>query len=126
MHDRGKILAGLAVFVILATAPLWLNGLSGSPETPPLARPANGATECVEDTAFMRTRHMDLLDDWRTRVVRQGQRQYTSTTTGRTYTMSLTKTCLDCHGERASFCDRCHDTVGITPKCYDCHLEAPR
>ena len=37
--------------------------------------------------------------------------------------MSLTRGCLDCHSNKAEFCDRCHASAGVTPKCFDCHQE---
>ena len=29
--------------------------------------------------------------------------------------------CQNCHKSRANFCDRCHNSVGLTPDCFDCH-----
>jgi hypothetical protein len=51
MYDASKIVVGLAVFVVLATSPLWYNALSSaSPAAPELSQPTNGSTECVEET----------------------------------------------------------------------------
>ena len=122
MYDASKIVAGLAVFVVLATSPLWYNALStASPEAPVLQQPTNGSTECVEATEYMRANHMDLLDTWRDTVVREDVRTYTSEA-GKDYTMSLSDTCLDCHSNKEQFCDACHTYSAVTPYCWDCHV----
>jgi len=123
MYDASKIVAGLTVFVVLATSPLWYNALStASPAAPELQKPTNGSTECVEATDFMRANHMDLLDQWRDTVVREDVRTYTSESSGKTYTMSLSDTCLDCHSSKEKFCDACHTYSAVTPYCWDCHV----
>ncbi len=124
MRDRGKILFGLALFVILVTFPFWSRlaaageGDLGRPELE-YPDPAK-ATECVEATTYMTANHMNLLNDWRNAVVREGAVEYTAST-GRTYQMSLTKTCLNCHENRDNFCTRCHDYADVTPTCWECH-----
>ncbi len=124
MYDAGKIIVGLVVFVILATSPLWLNALmGGSPEVPELKLPTNGSTECVESTDYMRAEHMDLLNQWRDNVVRKGERDYVSTTSEKVYDMSLSRTCMDCHSNKAEFCDACHTYLAVSPYCWDCHVE---
>jgi hypothetical protein len=124
MYDAGKIIVGLVVFIILATSPLWLNAmLGGSPEVPEIKLPTNGSTECVEATDFMRAEHMDLLNQWRDDVVRKGTRDYVSTTSGKVYDMSLSRTCMDCHSNKAEFCDACHTYMAVSPYCWDCHVE---
>jgi hypothetical protein len=124
MYDGGKIIVGIVVFVILATSPLWFNALTKeTPEAPKLQLPTNGSTECVEATEFMRTDHMELLNQWRNDVVRNGQRDYVSATTGKTYDMSLSRTCMDCHSNKAEFCDACHTYMAVSPYCWDCHVE---
>ena len=122
MYDASKIVAGLAVFVVLATSPLWYNALNAaSPEAPALQQPTNESTECVEETGYMRANHMDLLDTWRDTVVREDVRTYTSEA-GKDYTMSLSDTCLDCHSNKEQFCDACHTYSAVTPYCWDCHV----
>ena len=124
MRDVGKIAGGLVVFLVLATSPLWYNALSAStPAVPELVKPPNGSQQCVEDVAYMRTSHMDLLNQWRDDVVRTGQRDYKSALTGRTFDMSLSRTCMDCHSNKADFCDRCHNYMAVDPYCWDCHVE---
>ena len=124
LHDAGKIVAGIVVFVALATFPFWWGrgGVAPPPDlsldTPEIRALAD--KRCIEDKAFMRERHMKLLDEWRNAVVRDGQRVYVSTD-GRAFSLSLTDTCLSCHANKAQFCDACHDYAGVAPKCYDCH-----
>ncbi len=86
-----------------------------------LQSPKNGSTECVEATDYMRANHMDLLDQWRDTVVRDDVRTYTSKA-GKSYTMSLSDTCLDCHSNKDQFCDACHTYSAVTPYCWDCHV----
>jgi hypothetical protein len=124
MYDAGKIVAGLAVFAVLATSPLWMNAISAeSPERPEIVGPPNGAVECVESREYMAANHMDLLDVWRDRVVRDDERNYTSEMSGKTYEMSLSNTCMDCHSNKSQFCDSCHTYAAVQPYCWSCHVE---
>ncbi|MBS4024923.1 MAG: sulfate reduction electron transfer complex DsrMKJOP subunit DsrJ [Clostridia bacterium] len=78
---------------------------------------------CVEDASFMRGNHMELLGDWKDAVVRRGFRDYLSRD-GHLFSMSLQNTCLDCHSNKAEFCDACHSFGGAkTNGCFNCHLE---
>ncbi len=123
MYDASKIVAGLVVFLILVTSPLWYNAASGSSVAAPQLKLPTDSTQCVEATEFMRASHMDLLNQWRDDVVRTGQRDYVSSLNGKTYDMSLTRTCLDCHRDKAGFCDACHTYLAVDPYCWDCHVE---
>jgi hypothetical protein len=124
MRDAGKIIVGLIIFLVLMTSPLWFNALSaGSVARPELSPPPNGSEECVEGVEYMRAFHMDLLNEWRDEVVREGNRDYVSTTNGRTFDMSLSRTCMDCHSNKSEFCDRCHTFTAVSPYCWDCHVE---
>jgi hypothetical protein len=40
--------------------------------------------------------------------------------------MSLSNTCLDCHSNKAEFCDRCHNYASVSPYCWDCHIDNPK
>ena len=124
------IIIGLAIFIMLATFPFWYAG--GKSERAPqidLNTPAiNSLTpkQCVAPTAYMKTKHMKLLDEWRGDVVRNNNRVYV-TPDGRRFDKSLSKTCLQCHSNKEQFCNRCHNYAGANPKCWDCHSEsAPR
>jgi hypothetical protein len=123
MSDRGKILIGLAVFVILVTFPFWGRLAAGEahPGRAELVYPdPSRATECLEDTPYMTASHMDLLNRWRDDLVREGITEWVSSS-GKTYFPSLTKTCLDCHDDRDGFCNRCHDYANVKPTCWECH-----
>jgi hypothetical protein len=122
MYDAGKIIVGLVVFLVLVTSPLWYNAISSAPvEEPELNPVATG--ECIEGTEYMRASHMDVLNEWREAVVRRGERDYVSTLNGKTWDMSLSRTCMDCHTNKADFCDACHTYMAVTPYCWDCHVE---
>jgi hypothetical protein len=122
MSDRARIGLGVAVLLVVLTLPAWY-ALGGSSEAaqPELEMPRD-STECVEDVQYMRPYHMDLLDQWRTAVVRDGERWHTSVS-GERRVMSLTGTCMGCHTNREQFCTRCHDYSGVEPTCWDCHIE---
>ncbi len=122
MHDGTKIIIGLVIFLVLATFPIWYSAATGrSGYTPELEYPV-GETRCVESKEYMRAFHMDLLNEWRDTVVRGGERTYTSED-GSHHDMSLSRTCMDCHANKATFCDKCHDHLGVNPDCWDCHVE---
>lgn len=121
MYDLGKIVVGLLIFLLLITAPVWLNAARGGDVTLPEPELPEGYERCVDDVSVMRTDHMIMLDDWRDLVIRDADRIYT-TADGRSYYRSLTGTCLGCHEDKGRFCDRCHDSVGVAPYCWDCHV----
>jgi hypothetical protein len=124
MRDRGKIIIGLIVFLILMTFPIWYNALQGvtAMEDPEIAtRDVPGKDKCVRSAEYMRPFHMDLLNEWRDKVVREGER-YTEGPYGGQIEMSLSNSCLDCHSNKENFCDRCHNTLAVNPYCWDCHL----
>ena len=122
MSDKGKIIGGLVVFLVLVTFPLWNTVVAGDEVAMPELEYPIGETQCIEDTEFMRANHMDILNQWRNSLVRDGETEYTSTS-GQQYTKSLTGTCMDCHDNRDTFCTTCHDYSNVTPKCWDCHVE---
>lgn len=126
MKDRGLIITGLVIFIAIVLFPFWYNmgKAAGVPE-PKLTEKAEAAKECVMATADMRTEHMQLLDDWRDTVVRDAKRVYHAGN-GKTYTMSLSNTCLDCHSNKTEFCDQCHNYASARPYCWDCHIDNPK
>jgi hypothetical protein len=125
MGDTVKITLGLGAFVVLAAFPFWNRLFAAGDATAPQLELPTDATACVEATEYMTANHMDLLNQWRDAVVREGRREYTSTT-GEVHVMSLTGTCLGCHASRDAFCTRCHDFANVEPTCWDCHLEPRR
>ena len=123
MKDKKLIVTGVVIFLIIATFPFWYNRGKAAPMPElVLTAKAKAAKVCVRSTEYMRADHMQLLDKWREKVVREGDRIYVSPS-GKQYNMSLTNTCLDCHSNRAQFCDRCHDYASVRPYCWDCHLD---
>jgi len=124
MYDSGKIILGIVIFIALFTFPTWYLFTNGEPKPmPDLVFPENeDQKECVYNSEYMRASHMDLLNEWRDKVVREGQRTFT-TSKGKNFEMSLTKTCLGCHSNKAQFCDKCHDYLDVTPYCWDCHVD---
>ena len=122
MNDKKKIITGLVVFMALFTLPFWWNHLKAAPAPElVLAEEAKKAGECILPRGEMKGKHMEILDGWRNSVVRDGQRLYTAKS-GKEYAMSLSNTCLECHTNKAEFCDRCHEYASVTPYCWDCHV----
>jgi [DsrC]-trisulfide reductase subunit J len=124
MRDRGIIWSGLAIFLALATFPVWHNLSAAVTSKGPNPSLPAAARQCVAPVAYMKTSHMRLLLDWRERVVRQGGREFTAFN-GQHYNMSLTSTCLEqCHTSgKAEFCDRCHNYSAVSVPCWDCHVD---
>lgn len=119
MNSVIKVIPALAVFVAVVSIPFWAN--AGGAEKMEEPEMPNGPTECVESREWMRTNHMKLLDDWRDRVVRDHEMEYTNQK-GQKFDMSLTKTCMQCHTSQEKFCERCHKSVGVKNYCWDCHF----
>ncbi len=121
MKDKGKIIVGLVIFVAVFTFPFWYNhGAATQAPEPELTEKAKKADKCVEETAYMRKEHMQILDEWRDTVVRDGKRLYVNAS-GKEYMASLSNTCIDCHSNKEKFCDKCHDYASVDPYCWDCH-----
>lgn len=121
MYDSGKVITGLVVFVAVALFPFWYAAANDSRDFKlKLEKPKGEA--CVEDAAWMRAWHMDMLDEWRDVVVREGMRYYVSSD-GVRHSASLSLECLRCHQSKAKFCDQCHNYVGVSPYCWDCHVQ---
>jgi len=119
MRDGPLIAAGLALLLGVALLPVWQRALAqrGERPEPVIARPQSS---CVAPREVMRVSHMQLLDTWRTAVVRHALRTEHGSG-GREITRSLTGTCLGCHSNRREFCDRCHDDLAVKPVCWGCH-----
>jgi hypothetical protein len=88
------------------------------------AAPTAPKAACVEDTAFMRRNHMDLLRHQSQRTVKDGVRTTKHSLAG----------CVDCHADketgsvlgrnaagREGFCAECHRKVAASPDCFECH-----
>ncbi len=124
MNDKVKIIAGLIIFAVICLTP-FLMGL-GSDATkgpePIVSETAKKKGKCVLEKTQMAKQHMVILDQWRNSVVRTGQRVH-NTKDGKSFDMSLSNTCLDCHDNKKEFCDRCHNYASVTPYCWDCHID---
>ena len=126
MRDKKLIITGVIIFIIIVTFPFWYNRGKAAPQPElELTAKAKAAKVCVRTTDYMKAEHMQLLDIWRDAVVRRGDRIYVSPD-GKEYSMSLTNTCLDCHSNKANFCDRCHNYASVRPYCWDCHIDNPK
>jgi hypothetical protein len=126
MKDKKLIITGVIIFIIIVTFPFWYNRGKAAPQPElELTAKAKAAKVCVRSTDYMKAEHMQLLDIWRDAVVRRGDRVYVSPD-GKEYSMSLTNTCLDCHSNKANFCDRCHNYASVRPYCWDCHIDNPK
>jgi hypothetical protein len=129
MNDKKWIVLGLVIFMALFLSPFLYNVVTGAKAAAmpkvDLTEKAKAAKQCVMATEYMRTEHMQLLDEWRLKVVRSGLRDFTNPE-GKTFNMSLSNTCMDCHSNKADFCDRCHNYASVKPYCWDCHIENPQ
>ena len=123
MYDTPKVIAGLIVFLLLITSPIWYNAATGQASYVPEYTIKSTSDKCIESTTYMRANHMDMLNTWRDEVVRGESRTYVATD-GKEYEKSLTNTCMSCHVSRTEFCVKCHDYAAVKqPKCWDCHNE---
>lgn len=124
MYDAKKVFIGILIFLGLLTFPLWYGRGKAIPafqlkiDTPEIARLTE--KKCIEPTPYMRSSHMELIDSWRTAVVREGQRYFVSSE-GKKIFMSLSQNCLGCHSNKEKFCDICHNYAGVKPNCWSCH-----
>ena len=126
MKDKKFIFGGVIIFILIATFPFWYNqGKAAPPPELELTAAAKAAKVCVRSTEYMKAEHMQLLDLWRHQVVRNAKRTFVNSS-GQEINMSLSNTCLDCHSNKAEFCDRCHNYASVRPYCWDCHIDNPK
>ena len=126
IYDKGIVVAGLIIFIIIFMFPFWYNiGKAAPAPEPVLTEKAKAAKECIEPKVFMKSEHMQILNDWRSSVVRDENRVYISSK-DKEFDMSLSNTCLDCHSNKADFCDKCHNYASVNPYCWDCHIDKPK
>ena len=118
----GRTLAAAAL-LFAATLP----ALADVPGASRLPRPtvASPAGQCVEDTAFMRRNHMEVIRHQRDLTVREGIRT----------TQHSLANCIDCHadpktgratGSRDAFCEGCHRYAAVKLDCFECHSDRAR
>jgi hypothetical protein len=120
MRDRGLIVLGLVVAIGLLTFPIWYDSARGISSEAPELKPAVEGETCIYPTEYMRESHMNVLMDWRDRVVRQDERMVNIN--GHEWEMSLTRTCMECHDSKEQFCDQCHNYAAVNVYCWDCHV----
>jgi hypothetical protein len=134
IFDRNKVVIGILIFFALVTFPLWPNLGKTIPapqpqlDTPAIKKMAEKDRKCVMPTPWMRANHMQMLIDWREGVVRSQERgasngRYFTAPDGKKYLASLSNTCMECHSNKAQFCDQCHNYVAVAPNCWGCHVE---
>ena len=129
IYNKGWIFLGIMVFVAIALFPFFNNiGKVNAKPDPKLDTPAilkweqlYGKKECVESKEFMRTEHMQLLNNWRDSVVRDDNRGYISDSNHKRFDMSIQNGCMVCHSNKKKFCDECHNYMAVKPYCWDCH-----
>ncbi|MEJ2221865.1 MAG: sulfate reduction electron transfer complex DsrMKJOP subunit DsrJ [Desulfobacterales bacterium] len=126
MNSKVLIVTGVVIFLLIVLFPFWyMRGKASPPPEVELTPMAKAAQKCVRSTEYMRAEHMQLLDVWRDSVVRESKRIYVNPE-GKEFNMSLSNTCLDCHSNKAEFCDRCHNYASVSPYCWSCHIENPK
>lgn len=121
MYNKGTIIPGLIIFVLMVTFPLWFNAFSKASTVPKPELPPGGQKQCVAPKAEMRANHMVMLNQWRNEVLRDGKRTAV-TVGGKEYRKGLQMACMECHTNKEKFCDSCHVYTSVTPYCWDCHL----
>ena len=126
MNSKVLIVTGVVIFLLIVLFPFWyMRGKAAPPPEVELTPKAKAAQKCVRSTEYMQAEHMQLLDVWRDAVVRESKRIYVNPE-GKEFNMSLSNTCLDCHSNKAEFCDRCHNYASVSPYCWSCHIEDPK
>lgn len=118
MYDAGKVIPGLVIFGILITFPVWYNAATGKAHYVPVPQ-LTVAGQCIEPAQEMIDDHMKILEQWRQLAVRDDVYTYVGSD-GKTYEISLTGTCLQCHSKQ-EFCDQCHNYAGVSLSCWECH-----
>jgi len=111
-------LAAAALVVAIATPVAAEAPSSRVPK--PAVTTAGG--KCVEDTAFMRRNHMELIRHHRDLTVHEGIRT----------TRHSLANCVSCHadpktgrvtGSRDAFCEGCHAYAAVKLDCFECHSD---
>lgn len=121
MYNKNAVIAGIVAFLVICSSPFWCGFSSDSYKKPEIVTQKDKNKECVEDAAFMRAEHMQLLNEWRDQALRNGSRVYVNAK-GKKFDISLQNTCLKCHNNYEDFCDKCHKTNNVEPYCWTCHI----
>ena len=121
MYNKNAVIAGIVAFLVICSSPFWCGFSSDSYKKPEIVTQKDKNKECVEDVAFMRAEHMQLLNEWRDQALRNGSRVYVNAK-GKKFDISLQNTRLKCHNNYEEFCDKCHKTNNVEPYCWTCHI----
>ncbi len=126
MKEKNLIVFGIVIFLLVSLSPIFMS-LASKTDMPVinLDELKKAHKTCVLPAEEMKREHMVILNDWRNTVVREGNRIYV-TPDGTEFNMSLSTgetSCLGCHGDKADFCDKCHNYASVKPYCWDCHTE---
>lgn len=117
-----EILRAWGLTALLAGLLLAPAGVIAGVSKPVLER--GKGERCVEDTAYMRRYHMELLKHHRDDTLRRGIRT----------TKHSLKGCVDCHASsktgsvassKEDFCMACHTYASVKLDCWDCHASKP-
>ena len=111
-----------AVLAVAAATPAIGGDTEAASRVPKPTVAAAAPGKCVEDTAFMRRNHMELLKHQRDRTVRDGVRT----------TQHSLANCVGCHagkdtgrvtGSKDAFCEGCHRYAAVNLDCFECHTD---
>ena len=120
MYNARNVCIGIAILVVLFTAPFWVSWFSKPYTKTDVVLPQN-EKNCIEDVEFMRSQHMRLLNEWRDQALRHENRFYVAKD-GKKWAISLQNTCLSCHNNYKDFCNKCHVANSVDPYCWTCHI----
>ncbi len=122
--DTWRLAAQAVSLLALASVALLAFAGDGNDSRVPVPKPsiASAGGKCVEDTAFMRRNHMELLKHHRDRTVHDGIRT----------TQHSLANCIACHasketgrvtGSKDAFCEGCHRYAAVKLDCFECHTD---
>lgn len=117
----------IALVAVLCTALPALTGVALAGDGPLPLIPKGKGERCVEDTAFMRRHHMELLKHQRDETMHRGIRT----------TQYSLQQCITCHvvdgaegkpltiADSKHFCNSCHSYAAVSVDCFACHASTP-
>ncbi|MBQ9537491.1 MAG: sulfate reduction electron transfer complex DsrMKJOP subunit DsrJ [Desulfovibrionaceae bacterium] len=120
LYNKSAVYIGIVILVILLTSPFWVGLFGHNYTSTGITTPKDQAT-CIENADFMRAQHMRLLNEWRDKALRDETRTYVATD-GKKWEISLQNTCMRCHTNYKSFCEKCHLSNSVSPYCWTCHI----
>jgi len=124
LGGRLRMTRTVALLALAGVALLAFAGDGGDSRVPVPKSPiaSDAGARCVEDTAFMRRNHMELLKHHRDRTVHEGIRT----------TQHSLANCIACHasketgrvtGSKEAFCEGCHAYAAVKLDCFECHTD---